>query len=152
MAFRSAWSRGIDETAGTADRLVIDAPAAMRHKAVEELIAIADIVVIPVLPGAFDEDASAYFLKKLGEVKAVRKHKRVVAVVGNRLRANTRASIHLDRFFEGLGFPVITRLRDSQTYPMLAAEGGTVLDSRDRRAREHAADWQPLLRLIGIDS
>jgi len=99
-----------------------------------------------VLPSAFDEDATAHFLAKLAEVKLVRKHKRVVAVVGNRLRPGTRASAHLDHFFGGLGFPVVARLRDSQVYPTLAAEGSSVVESPLRRVRDYRAEWLPLLR------
>jgi chromosome partitioning protein len=114
------------------------------------LIGIADVVVVPVLPSAFDEDASAQFLGKLAEVKAVRKNKRVVAVVGNRLRLNTRAATHLDMFFSGLGFPVVARLRDSQIYPTLAAEGATLVDAGGRRARDYIGEWEPLLRLAEL--
>ncbi len=144
------WSKSISSPPAGTERLVIDAPAAMRHKAVEELIDIADVVVVPVLPSPFDEDATAHFLAKLAEVKVVRKHKRVVAVVGNRLRPGTKASAHLDIFFGGLGFPVVARLRDSQIYPTLAAEGGTVIDSGLRRAKDYLPEWMPLLQLLGL--
>jgi chromosome partitioning protein len=144
------WAKAVDTPAADIERLVIDAPAAMRHKAVEALIDLADIVVVPVLPSAFDEDASAHFLSRLAEVKAVRKNKRVVAVVGNRLRLGTRASAHLDTFFGGLGFPVVARLRDSQIYPTLAGEGASVIDSTARRAREYLSEWRPLLDLVGV--
>lgn len=142
------WSDEVGKTPKSAERLVIDAPAAMHHKDVEDLIDIADIVVVPVLPGAFDEDATAHFLDRLAKVKAVRKNKRVVAIVGNRLRPGTKASDHLDGFFSGLGFPVVARLRDSQIYPTMAAAGATVLEGTDRRARDYAAEWQPLLGLV----
>jgi chromosome partitioning protein len=142
------WAKAVDDPPKGVQRLVIDAPAAMHHKDVEDLIRISDVVVVPVLPGAFDEDATAHFLRKLSEVKLVRKNKRVVAVVGNRLRLGTRASEHLDAFFAGLGFPVVARLRDSQVYPNLAAAGSSVLEAADRRSREYAAEWGPLLALL----
>ncbi|CAA7616380.1 ATPase involved in chromosome partitioning [Magnetospirillum sp. LM-5] len=142
------WSKDVGKPAKGLDRLVIDAPAAMHHKDVEDLIDISDVVVVPVLPGAFDEDATAHFLKRLAEVKAVRKNKRVVAIVGNRLRLGTKVSDHLDGFFAQLGFPVVARLRDSQIYPNLAALGQTVLEAPDRRSRDYAAEWAPLLRLV----
>lgn len=142
------WSKELGAPPKGVDRLIIDAPAAMHHKDVEELIRISDVVVVPVLPGAFDEDATAHFLKKLSEVKAVRKNKRVVAIVGNRLRLGTKASEQLDGFFSSLGFPVVTRLRDSQIYPNLAAAGSSVLEANDRRARDYAAEWAPLLALL----
>ena len=142
------WSKDLGDPPKNVERLVIDAPAAMHHKDVEDLIRIADVVVVPVLPGAFDQDATAHFLKKLSEVKAVRKNKRVVAIVGNRLRLGTRASEQLDVFFGGLGFPVVARLRDSQIYPNVAAEGASVLEGGARRARDYAAEWAPLLALL----
>jgi chromosome partitioning protein len=144
------WAKSLDHPPKDTERLVIDAPAAMRHKAVEELIAIADVIVVPVLPSAFDEDATAQFLAKLSEIKVVRKNKRVVAVVGNRLRLGTKASAHLDTFFGGLGFPVVARLRDSQIYPTLAAEGSAVVESSARRTREYLGEWQPLFSLVGL--
>lgn len=142
------WSKDVGETPKGLDRLIIDAPAAMHHKDVENLIAISDAVVVPVLPGAFDQDATAHFLKKLSEVKAVRKNKRVVAIVGNRLRLGTKASEQLDVFFASLGFPVVARLRDSQIYPNLAAAGASVLEAGDRRARDYAKEWAPLLAVL----
>lgn len=142
------WSKDLGDAPKGLERLIIDAPAAMHHKDVEDLIRIADVVVVPVLPGAFDQDATAHFLKKLSEVKAVRKNKRVVAIVGNRLRLGTKASEQLDTFFGSLGFPVVARLRDSQIYPNVAAAGSSVLEGNDRRARDYAAEWAPLLGLL----
>ncbi|CAA7612571.1 ParA family protein [Magnetospirillum sp. SS-4] len=142
------WSKDVGSPAKGLARLVIDAPAAMHHKDVEDLIDISDIVVVPVLPGAFDEDATAHFLERLAKVKAVRKNKRAVAVIGNRLRPGTRASDHLDGFFGGLGFQVVARLRDSQIYPSVAAQGASVLEARDRRAASYAAEWRPLLDML----
>ncbi|MGE5505759.1 MAG: division plane positioning ATPase MipZ [Actinomycetota bacterium] len=144
------WSKEVGDPPKKADRLVIDAPAAMHHRDVEALIDLADVVVVPVLPGAFDEDATARFLDRLAKVKAVRKNKRVVAVIGNRLRPGTKASEHLAGFFAGLGFPVVARLRDSQVYPTAAAAGTTVLESQERRCRDYAAEWTPLLDLLGL--
>jgi len=142
------WSKDLGKPPKNLDVLIIDAPAAMHHKDVEELIDIAGSVVVPVLPGAFDQDATAHFLKKLSEVKAVRKNKRQVAIIGNRLRSGTKAVEALDIFFAGLGFPVIARLRDSQAYTHCAEIGTTVLESRERRIRDHARDWQPLLTAL----
>lgn len=142
------WSKDVGDAPKSVQRLIIDAPAAMHHKDVEDLIAISDVVVVPVLPGAFDQDATAHFLKKLAEVKAVRKNKRVVAIIGNRLRPGTKASDSLAVFFASLGFPVVARLRDSQIYPNLAAEGSSVLEATDRRARDYAKEWAPLLALL----
>lgn len=143
------WVKEIGKAPSGTGRLVIDAPAAMRPKDVEELVRLADVVVLPVLPGAFDEAATARFLEKLEEVKAIAKAKVPVAIVGNRLRARTKAADRLDAFLEQVGHQVVARLRDSQLYPDLAAEGLTLFDQKAKRAADLKADWEPLLTFVG---
>ena len=84
------WVKQIEEPPKKVDRLVIDAPAAMKLKQVETLIKRADVIVLPVLPSAFDETATARFLARIEELKPIRKDRTRIAVVGNRLRARTR--------------------------------------------------------------
>jgi chromosome partitioning protein len=132
------------------ERLVIDAPAAMRHRDAKELVGLADLVVVPVLPSLLDEDATAYFLRKLGEIKAVRKHHREVALVANRVRLGTRAADELERYFVGRELTLVARLRDSQIYPAVARAGTTVFEGGGARARSYAEEWQPLLERAGL--
>ncbi|WP_207480292.1 ParA family protein [Arenibaculum pallidiluteum] len=141
------WSKETVETPRAA-RLVIDAPAALRTRQIEELVDLADVVVLPVLPSAFDEQATRRFLRKLDELKAIAKRRKGVAVVGNRLRANTRSAERLDRFLDGVGHGVVTRIRDAQLYAELAASGLTLFDLKAKRVQEPRADWQPLLAWI----
>jgi chromosome partitioning protein len=139
------------ETGGVADgveRLVLDAPAALKAKQVEELVAMADVVVLPVLPGAFDEGATRRFLDRLDEMKRIAKGRIPVAVVGNRVRARTRAAAGLDRFLAGVGHAVVARVRDSQAYADAAARGLSVFDVPGRRGAELQADWAPLLAYL----
>ena len=131
-----------------ADRLVIDAPAAMRMKQVEELIRLADLVVLPVLPSVFDQSATARFLARLDDVKRVRKSKTGVAVVGNRVRTNTRAAKRLDDYLATLGQQVVARLRDSALYIETAASGLGLHDLPANRSGRALDDWSPLLALI----
>ena len=145
------WSKTISDAPSRIQRLVIDAPAAIRHKTVEALIEQADIVVVPVLPGVFDQDASAHFLGRLGEIKSVRKNRRQVVIVGNRLRPGTLALRQLEAFFAALGNPVAARIRDGQIYPAMASRGLTVFDDWSRRGRDHAAEWAPLLERLKVE-
>lgn len=143
------WVKEIGDAPKGTERLVIDAPAAMKPKDVELLVRQADVVVLPVLPGAFDEEATERFLKKLEELKAIRKNKVPVAVVGNRLRPRTKSAERLDVFLSGVGHTVVARLRDSQVYPDLAATGLTLFDLTTKRAADIKADWAPLMTYIG---
>lgn len=143
------WTKEIGDLPKGVDRLVIDAPAAMKQKDVEDLVREADVVVLPVLPGTFDEQATERFLKKLDELKAIRKNRTPVAVVGNRLRSRTRAAERLDGFLAGVGHRVVARLRDSQMYADTAAQGLSLFDLRTGRAADLRADWTPLLDYVG---
>jgi chromosome partitioning protein len=142
------WTRDLDDPPPGTDRLVLDAPAALKARQVEDLVRLADAVVVPVLPGAFDEGATRRFLDRLEELKAIKKGRIPVAIVGNRVKARTRAAAGLDRFLAGVGHAVVTRLRDSQLYADAAGQGLTVLDFTGARPRALRGDWAPLLAWI----
>jgi chromosome partitioning protein len=131
-----------------ADRLVIDAPAALKMKQVEDLVKLADLVILPVLPSVFDEAATERFLARLDEVKRVRKSRTAVAVIGNRVRPHTKAARQLDAYLEGVGQRAVTQLRDSALYPDMAARGLSLFDLPGKRGAAAREDWAPLLALI----
>lgn len=133
--------------AGTA-RLVIDAPAALRGKEVEELLELADLVVVPVLPSPFDEAASERFLARLDELKPIRKGRKPVLVVANRLRPRSRAVGRLETFLARLGHPPAARLAERSLYGELALEGRSLFDASSRLAQAAVEEWGPLLRAI----
>ena len=141
------WTKGPGEVPKRIDRLVIDGPAGLRKDDFEALVAAADLVIMPVLPSSFDQDASTAFLEKLDGLKDIRKNRKGVAIVGNRMRDRTRAAERLERFLAGMGHAVVTRLRDSQAYGEAAAQGLSIFEIKGVRAplRE---DWKPLIDYI----
>ncbi len=143
------WGKTMGKVAKKTRRLVIDAPAGIRKAQTEELVRMADVVILPVLPSVFDENATRRFLSILDKLKPVRKGKRAVAVVGNRVRIRTKAAGLLEEFFEDTPHPVITRLRDTQMYPGAAADGLSLFDLRGVRADNFVQDWRPLLSFLG---
>lgn len=142
------WGKALDKPGKKTQRLVIDAPAGIRRAQTEELVRMSDIVVLPVLPSIFDENATRRFLDVLDALKPVRKGKRAVAVVGNRVRTRTKTAALLEDFFEGTNHPVVTRLRDTQIYPTAAAGGLSLFDMRGVRAENFVQDWRPLLSFL----
>ena len=142
------WSKGVSKKPRGTERLIIDAPAAMTKRTVEELVGEAHVIVLPVLPSIFDEAATARFLKKLDDIKRIRKQKTAVAVVGNRIRARTKAAERLDKFLEGVGHRVVAQLRDSALYAEAATAGLSIFDIGGRRASAPRGDWVPLLGFI----
>jgi chromosome partitioning protein len=142
------WTKGEYDLPHGITRLVIDAPAALKIKEVEALLKLADAVILPVLPSTFDADATHRFLSRLEALKPIRKSRAVVAIVGNRVRARTRAASRLEAFLEGLGQRVATRLSESAVYTDLAADGLGLSDLSGRRVAGLRAEWDPLLDLI----
>lgn len=144
--------RGVDLEEGRPprglDRLVVDVPAALKRKAVAEVVETADVLVIPVLPSAFDEDGTLRFLGLLEKLKPIRKGKRDICLVANRIRLHTRALDRLESFLSGLAYPVMARLRDTQAYALAAAEGGTLFDAGGGRLDDYRGEWRPLLDFL----
>lgn len=145
------WVKEIEEPPKKIDRLVIDAPAAMKLKQVETLIKRADVIVLPVLPSAFDESATERFLGRIEELKPIRKERTRVAIVGNRLRARTRAAAKLDTFLSGLNQSIAARIRDSAVYPDVAEAGISLFDISLKRVAALKEDWAPLLAAVEAD-
>lgn len=141
------WSKEVGEVPKRISRLLIDGPAGLRKDDMDSLVERADLVVMPVLPSMFDEEASVAFLKRLESVKSIRKNRKGVAIVGNRMRERTKASARLDRFLGSIGHTVVARLRDSQAYGEAAAVGQSIFEMKGIRPvlRE---DWQPLIDYI----
>jgi chromosome partitioning protein len=134
-----------------ADTVIVDCVAAMGRAVVKDVVQQADVVVVPVLPSAFDEQATKRFVKVLEDLKPIRKNKRSVLFVGNRTRSRTRSALHLTDFLHDLRFPLVTSLRDTQQYVNAAAEGLGLFDYRSARVRPYQEEWEPLLSAIRQD-
>lgn len=129
-------------------RMVIDVPAGMKRKALEVVVRAADALVVPVLPSVFDEQSTERFLRVLGELKPVRKGRRPVAIVANRVRSRSPAARALDTFLAGLEHPAVARISDSQHYASGASTGITLFDMRPGSVRAAVAEWTPLLEFL----
>jgi chromosome partitioning protein len=142
------WRKEVGDTPDELRRLVIDAPANLRMRHVDELIGEADLVVVPVLASVFDEGSTERFLAKLEELKPIRKGRKSVALVANRLRARSKATQRLEAFLARLGQPIAARLSDRAVYGELAVQGLSVFDLDGPQVRPVREEWRPLLNTI----
>ena len=142
------WRKEVGETPSDLQRLIIDAPANLRMRHVDELIRAADLVVVPVLASVFDESSTERFLAKLEELKPIRKGKKSVALVANRLRPRSKAAQRLETFLDRLGQPIAARLSDRAIYGELAVQGLSVFDVDGHLVRPVRDEWRPLLQAI----
>ncbi|MEZ5666703.1 MAG: ParA family protein [Alphaproteobacteria bacterium] len=143
--------RGFDMADGELDAprkldvLVVDGVAAMKRKLTRDLVADCDCLLIPVLPSILDEDGTRRFLEQIAPLKQVRKGKRRIGFIANRLRARSTLNARLDAFLAAHPYPVVARLRETSLYGAAAAEGLGIGELADRRARTYRNEWDSLL-------
>ncbi len=130
------------------ERLVIDGAAAMKRKHVFELVKLADVIIVPVLPSAFDQSSTAAFLGRLHELKSIRKNKKPVGILRNRVRPRTKAAARLLRFLDRLEHQDLGGLPDRTIYNEVAADGLSIFDLPGKQAQALRADWTGLLAYI----
>ena len=123
--------------------VVLDTPAGLHGKRLDEVMKLANKVLIPLQPSIFDIHATHDFIR---ELQAHRRGDKVaVGIVGMRTREGTISSDQLRDFLSHTGVPVLAFLRDTQNYVHLAARGLTLWDVAPGRFERDLAQWQPLL-------
>jgi len=131
------WRKDFGQRPNSLQRLVVDCPPSLRTKRVQAIIAESNIAVVPILPSIFDEMATLAFLKRLGAIKSVRKHKKRVLLVANRYRTGRSASRDLEAFLVSEFRPCARRphrLRPSQQGCSRATGGMVASGARNRNA------------------
>ena len=145
----STWEMVEDQIArppkGTT-HVVIDTPGGLHGRRFNELMKLADKVLVPLQPSVFDIFATRDFLDKLAE----RRHadKLAVGLVGMRVDARTLAADKLRDYVASLGLPVLGELRNTQNYVHLAARGLTLFDVSPQRVDKDLEQWHALCQWL----
>jgi chromosome partitioning protein len=122
--------------------VVLDTPAGLHGKRLDEVMRLADKVLVPLQPSIFDIHATHEFVRSL---QAHRRSDKVeIAMVGMRTREHTIATDQLRSFLGGLGVPLLGFVRDTQNYVHLAARGLTLWDVGSNRFERDLEQWQPI--------
>lgn len=127
--------------------VVLDSPAGIHGHMLKDSLQLADRVIVPLQASLFDIYATQAFLEKLAE-RGVTKDSGKCGVLGMRVDVRTLAAEQLQRFVNGLGFPVLGVLRDTQNYVQLAAHGLTLWDVAPSRFEKDVAQWSDLLHWV----
>jgi chromosome partitioning protein len=125
--------------------IVLDTPAGLAGSRLEEVLRVADKVVVPLQASMFDILATQEFLERLA---SGRHGKAAVGVLGMRVNVRTRAADQLAHYVSNLGLPVLGCLRDTQNYVQLAAHGATVWDVAPSRVEKDLEQWQELVKWV----
>jgi chromosome partitioning protein len=137
-----------DLKAFDAQWLVVDSPAGLHGDALRDNLRLADVMLVPVSPSAFDMAATARFLDHIVEFKAVKKGALAVGLIAMRVDARTTSAGELETFLQGYDFPLVAHLRDTQVYVHCARDGASVFDLPRSRAEQDWEQWKPLTRWI----
>lgn len=145
--FQPARLRAVLRDAG--ERLIIDSPAGLSGLALESLLRVARVVLIPVLPSPIDIRAATRFVQAVMLSDAYRRRPQRLAVIANRSRERTRIYAQLERFLNSLKIPFLANLRDTQLYVRAAGDGVGLLDLADASA-EDQQQWRLIIEWLEI--
>ncbi len=126
--------------------VVLDTPAALHGKRFDEVMKVADKVLVPLQPSIFDIHATHEFVRQLLAHK--RSDKVSMAIVGMRTREGTISSEQLRGFLDGVKLPLLGFVRDTQNYVHLAAHGLSLWDVSSSRFERDLEQWQPITQWI----
>ena len=131
-----------------ATHIVIDTPAGLSDKLLDQVIKPANRVIIPLQASMLDILATKGFLEQLARDKSVLASDALIGVVGMRVDTRTRSYDELQRFLDGLGLPVLGHIRSTQNYVQLAARGLTLFDVNPGRVQQDLEQWAPILKWL----
>jgi chromosome partitioning protein len=126
--------------------VVLDTPAGLHGWRFNDVMKMADKIIVPLQPSVFDIFATRAFLDDLARNK--RAEKATIGLVGMRVDARTIASGKLHEFVSALSVPVLSYLRDTQNYVHLAAQGLTLFDVAPGRVDKDLEQWQAICQWL----
>lgn len=127
--------------------VVLDTPAGLRGKRLLDVLKRGQKVLVPLQASVFDMNATLNFLAELAACKR-EVGKLQVALVGLRVDERTRSAEQLRQFVARTELPLLSMLRNTQNYPLLAARGLTVFDLPPQQAQRDLTQWQPICQWL----
>lgn len=125
--------------------LITDAAPGLTDNALDDIIQNHDLIIVPVLPSDIDIRASARFIGELLLSRSMRRQRRPIAVVANRVKQQTSAWERLQKFLLSLNIPYPATLRDTQYYVRAYGEGRGIADYPQQSHERDRKDWELLL-------
>jgi len=126
-------------------QLVVDGPAGASGLLLQEMIARAHCIIVPVQPSSIDIHATANFVRDLLVIGRLRTRNIRLGVVANRVRRASPVYQPLERFLASLGLPFLARLSDSEVF-IQAAESGVGIFEMDPLAS--AAEREQFMPIV----
>jgi chromosome partitioning protein len=127
-----------------ADLVIVDTPAALQTQHFIEHVRGADAVLVPVMPSDADIHACSRCIGHLLIAGKIKRRENRLGVIANRVKPNTIICRTLMRFLDQLQIPVVTTLRDSQSYVYAGEQGLGIHDLNPTRVHPELVQWEHL--------
>lgn len=126
------------------DYLIIDTPASLEKEKMQQLINLADSIIIPILPSPIDIQAAGYFIYQLLLKYRITSEDKDICMVANRVRARSHIYNDLIKFTNSIKLPLVATLHDSQNYIKYASKGASIFDNKNQKTMGSIKDWVSL--------
>jgi len=133
--------------AGT-QQLIIDAPAGASGLALQDMLARAHCILIPVAPSAIDIHATANFIRDLLLTGKIRANNIRLGVVANRVRKSNPVYEPLERFLKALNLPLLARVGDSEVFVTAAETGMGIFEMDFAVSATERGQFQPIVEWV----
>ena len=129
-------------------QLLIDGFAGASGLVLQEMLARANCILIPVAPSPIDIHATANFIRDLLLSASLRARKLRIAVVANRVRSSMPVYQPLERFLNSLSLKLLTRIGDSEVYLKAAETGLGIFEMDFSASAGERAHFQPIIEWL----
>ena len=133
-------------------QLVIDGPAGASGLLLQDMIARAHSILVPVQPSAIDIHATANFVRDLLLIGRLRSRNIRLAVVANRVRRSSPVYQPLERFLSSLGLPFLTRLSDSEVFVQAAESGLGIFELDPEISAAEREQFMPIVEWVDLEA
>ncbi len=125
--------------------VVLDTPGGLRGFDLARVAMFADAILMPVCNSVFDRESAADCYAELLTLPRVSTGKCLVAAIGMRLDARTKADEVLKEWAAKQKLPFIGVLRETQGYVRCLERGLSLFDMPASKVQSDLDQWQPIL-------
>ena len=129
-------------------RIIIDTPAGLSGAQLANILKDNDTIIIPVLPSMIDIHATADFIRDLLLAGKIQRDKTRIAIIANRVKANTIAYQSLKRFLDTLKIPFIAKIRETQHYIHASDQGIGIHEINSKQTQQDQLVWSGILEWL----
>lgn len=135
-------------------QLIIDAPAGASGVLLQDMLARADAVLIPVASSTIDIRATANFIRDLlltGPVSPrLRARTLRLGVIANKVRKSMPVYEPLERFLASLSLPLLARLSDADAFLKAAETGHGIFEMEFSQSFAEREQFQPIAEWVEL--